>query len=233
MQYFFKVVLRYYCHNVPLCFLVGLTFIPCTVSFVQPELSLYAKTFFARTDEATPEDLSEAFDALAAEGRAMLDRAGVVKERQKLILTVDARYTRQSYELVVPVPDPPFGPDVMNRIAEAFHDRHAQTYGHARRDEVVQMVNVRLSAVGEIPTIRLGQTTGDGAAETGTRRVWLRQHGEAVAHILRRENMSSGQTVPGAAVIESLESTILVPPGWTARMDDDGFLHLDRMEASV
>ena len=193
----------------------------------------YARTFFARTDEATPEDLGRVFDVLAAEGWAMLDRAGVPKARQKLILTVDARYTRQSYELVVPVPEPPFGPDVMERIAEAFHDRHAQTYGHARRDEVVQMVNVRLSAVGEIPTIRLGQSTGDGEAETGTRRVWFRQHGEAEARILRREAMAAGQTVPGAAVIESLESTILVPPGWTARMDEDGFLHLDHEEASA
>ena len=33
---------------------------------------------------------------------------------------------------------------------------------------------------------------------------------------------------PGPAVIESLESTILVPPAWQARMDDNGFIHLTR-----
>ena len=188
----------------------------------------YARTFFAQTDQATPEELSRAFEALAAKGTAMLDRAGVPKDRQKLIRTVDARYTRQSYELVVPVPEPPFGSEVMDRIAEAFHERHDQTYGHARPDEVVQLVNVRLSAVGQIPAIRLAQETGDGLASKGKRAVWFRQHGEVEATILSREAMAAGQSVAGAAVIESLESTILVPPGWNARMDTDGFLHLNR-----
>ncbi|MEM9063546.1 MAG: hydantoinase/oxoprolinase family protein [Pseudomonadota bacterium] len=193
----------------------------------------YARTFFARTDQAEAGDLAVAFEALAMEGRAMLDRAGVPEDRQRLVRTVDARYGRQSYELVVPVPDPPFSVDVMDRIAEAFHARHAQTYGHARPDEPVQLVNVRLSAVGEIPAIRLGQAPGDGAAETGTRAVWFRHYGEHAATVLRRETMGAGQSVSGAAVIESLESTILVPPGWTARMDADGFVHLDRQEASA
>ncbi|MEL7470528.1 MAG: hydantoinase/oxoprolinase family protein [Pseudomonadota bacterium] len=192
----------------------------------------YARTFFVRTDQAEAGELAVAFEALAMEGRAMLDRAGVPEDRQRLIRTVDARYGRQSYELVVPVPEPPFGPDVMDRIAEAFHARHAQTYGHARPDEPVQLVNVRLSAVGEIPAVRLGQSTGDGAADKGSRTVWFRHHGEHTATVLQREAMAAGQTVAGAAVIESLESTILVPPGWGARMDGDGFVHLDRQESN-
>mgnify|MGYP001793442727 CR=1 FL=1 len=192
----------------------------------------YARTFFVRTDQAEAGELAVAFEALAMEGRAMLDRAGVPEDRQRLIRTVDARYGRQSYELVVPVPEPPFGPDVMDRIAEAFHARHAQTYGHARPDEPVQLVNVRLSAIGEIPAVRLGQSTGDGAADKGSRTVWFRHHGEHMATVLRREAMAAEQTVVGAAVIESLESTILVPPGWSARMDADGFVHLDRRESN-
>ena len=38
--------------------------------------------------------------------------------------------------------------------------------------------------------------------------------------------MPAGLAAPGPAVIESLESTILVPPGWQAAMDDDGFVLL-------
>ena len=188
----------------------------------------YARTFFARTDQAGHADLAQAFDALETEGRAMLDRAGVAAGRQRLLRSVDARYGRQSYELVVPVPDPPVGPETMDEIAAAFHARHAQTYGHARPDEPVQMVNVRLSAVGEIETIRLAQPTGDGAASKGQRQIWFRTHGEHLAQVLDRARMAAAQTAPGPAIIESLESTILVPPGWTARMDADGFLHLER-----
>ena len=42
--------------------------------------------------------------------------------------------------------------------------------------------------------------------------------------------MPSGLKVVGPAVIESLESTILVPPGWQARMNEDGFVLLTRLQ---
>ena len=44
--------------------------------------------------------------------------------------------------------------------------------------------------------------------------------------------MPAGLLAPGPAVIESLESTILVPPGWQARMDDSGFVHLTKGDGS-
>jgi N-methylhydantoinase A/oxoprolinase/acetone carboxylase beta subunit len=40
--------------------------------------------------------------------------------------------------------------------------------------------------------------------------------------------MPAGFTAAGPAVIESLESTILVPPGWQAKMNDDGFVVMAR-----
>jgi N-methylhydantoinase A/oxoprolinase/acetone carboxylase beta subunit len=42
--------------------------------------------------------------------------------------------------------------------------------------------------------------------------------------------MPAGSATPGPAVIESLESTILVPPGWQAGMNEDGFVHLTRRQ---
>lgn len=186
----------------------------------------YSKTFFARTDQADPADLTAAFEALAVEGRAMLDRAGVPAERQDLSFSADARYTRQSYELAVPVLRDLPEREILPAVASAFHDRHEQTYGHARRDEPVQLVNVRLSAVGKIPSIRLAQATGSGDAGKGSRTVWFRAHGELEASVLDRARMAPEQSVPGPAIIESLESTILIPPGWTGGMDADGFIHL-------
>ena len=44
--------------------------------------------------------------------------------------------------------------------------------------------------------------------------------------IYDRRRMPSGLEVAGPAVIESLESTILVPPGWQAKMNEDGFVLL-------
>ena len=58
--------------------------------------------------------------------------------------------------------------------------------------------------------------------------MWFRETGSADATVFDRARMAAGQRVAGPAVIESLESTILVPPGWEAKMNDDGFVLLTR-----
>ena len=60
------------------------------------------------------------------------------------------------------------------------------------------------------------------------REVWFRADRRGRGHGVRSRAHAGGTVVPGPAVIESLKSTILVPPGWQAAMDDDGFVLLTR-----
>ena len=188
----------------------------------------YVRTFYATTATADPGALEAAFAELEAEGAAMLDRAGVTAERRRFARTVDARYQRQSYELSVPLPEGTITTDAVAALASAFHERHRQTYGHDNRAEPVQIVNIRVAAIGVIPALRIRQETAS-AAETALksrRAAWFRATGETAARILDRARMPAGFSATGPAVIESLESTILVPPGWRATMDADGFIIL-------
>lgn len=190
----------------------------------------YVRTFYTTTAVADPGALEREFRALEEEGAAMLDRAQVPAPRRQFVRTVDARYARQSYELSVPVPEGPINAGTIGTIAAAFHERHRQTYGHDNRSEPVQMVNIRVAAIGLIPPLRIRQETAARGSEPlkGRRSVWFRATGAVEAAIYDRARMSAGWSAQGPAVIESLESTILVRPGWTARMDDDGFVVLSR-----
>ena len=115
-------------------------------------------------------------------------------------------------------------------MPSAFHERHRQTYGHDNRTEPVQLVSLRVAAIGAIPPLTLRQDPAPAGtiAEKARRSLWFRATGAIDAAILDRARMSAGFNVDGPAVIESLESTILVPPGWQARMDGDGFVWLMR-----
>ncbi len=190
----------------------------------------YVRTFYATTATANPAALEQGFSALQSEGAAMLDRAGVAAERRRFVRTVDARYARQSYELSVAVPDGRLDASAIMVIADAFHERHRQTYGHDNRTEPVQIVNIRVAAIGTIPPLRIRQEVAAPGTNPlkGERRAWFRASGETTARIFDRARMAAGFEAVGPAVIESLESTILVPPGWTARMDTDGFVLLAR-----
>ncbi|HLN11395.1 MAG TPA: hydantoinase/oxoprolinase family protein [Xanthobacteraceae bacterium] len=189
----------------------------------------YVRTVYVTTATADPGNLEDAFAALECEGAAMLDRAGIAPERRRFERSVDARYARQSYELVVPVPPGTIGASALGEIAQAFHDRHRRTYGHDNRGEPVQIVSVRVTAVGATPalTIRDAPEHSDGSLKS-RRPVWFRATGAVDADIHDRRRMPAGSVAPGPAVIESLESTILVPPGWQAAMNPDGFVVLSR-----
>jgi N-methylhydantoinase A len=192
----------------------------------------YVQTLYVTSDTVDPATIEAAFVALEQKGAAMLDRARVPPERRRFERSVDARYARQSYELPISVPARPIGPLEIGRIAETFHSRHLQTYGHDNRSEPVQIVSVRLAAIGTIPPLLIRDTpahTGTDAAKS-KRRLWFRGAGAVDATIYDRRRMPPGLEVAGLVVIESLESTILVPPGWQARMNEDGFVLLTRLQ---
>jgi N-methylhydantoinase A/oxoprolinase/acetone carboxylase beta subunit len=186
----------------------------------------YLRTVYVTTADADPAGLETAFAALENEGGAMLARANVPPARRQFERSVDARYARQSYELAVPVPAGVFDRARLIQIAEAFHDLHGRTYGHDNRSEPVQIVNVRVTAIGAIPplAVRDAPAASGSNAVKSRRPLWFRASGEVEADVFDRARMPAGVAAQGPAVIESLESTILVPPGWHARMNEDGFV---------
>jgi N-methylhydantoinase A len=188
----------------------------------------YVQTLYVTTDTVDPAILEAAFVALERKGAAMLDRAGVAADRRRFERSVDARYARQSYELLIPVPPRPIERREIEEIAETFHNRHLQTYGHDNRSEPVQIVSVRVAAIGTIPPLLIRDMparSGTDAAKS-KRQLWFRETGAVDATIFDRRRMPPGLKVMGPGVIESLESTILVPPGWQAAMNEDGCVHL-------
>ncbi len=190
----------------------------------------YVRTFYASTASADPALLEAGFAELEAVGTAMLDRARIAGERRRFVRSVDARYQRQSYELQVPVAEGRLDAAQLPAIAAAFHERHRQTYGHDNRSEPVQIVNLRLAAIGTIPPLRIHQETAPAGSNPlkGRRHMWFRATEQIEAVVWERARMTAGSSVTGPAAIESLESTIIVPPGWVATMDRDGFVNLTR-----
>ena len=168
------------------------------------------------------------FAELEREGAAMLDRAGIAPAHRRFERFVDARYERQSYELSDRrCRRARSMPRILAEIAEAFHARHRATYGHDNRGEPVQLVSVRLTAIGEIPPLDVQATAPrrrHGPDQGPARGVVSPRRAQSRPTSTIGGACQPGSTAPGPAVIELLESTILVPPHWQARMTDDGFV---------
>ena len=190
----------------------------------------YVRTVYTTTASADPAALEAVFAALEQRGDAMLDRARIAPEQRRFERSFDARYERQSYELAVPVPPRVLDRAALGEIAEAFHVRHRDTYGHDNRAEPVQLVSARVTAIGILPPLAIRRKPAPAGSDAlkGRRGVWFRDTGEASARVYQRARMPAGVVCAGPAVIESVESTILVPSAWQAVMDDNGFVLLGR-----
>jgi N-methylhydantoinase A len=132
-----------------------------------------------------------------------------------MVLTplVDARYQGQSYELTIP-----FGQDV----SEDFHTAHARAYGHAMPDRAVEIVNLRLQAIGRVAKPRLEP---EPEASSDARPAYLGQKpvlcdGQTrQADLYDRTRLRPGARFAGPALVFQMDSTTYLPPNWHARVD--------------
>ncbi len=188
----------------------------------------YARTLYANLAEVDPARVAEAIAAMEASAAAMLEAAQVPQERRAIIRQADLRYRRQAYELTVPLIDGRIDRMLTAALAEAFHAKHAQTYGHANRAEAVQLVNLRVTALGRLPPLTLAQRGNSDSARIRERDVWFAETGFVATPVHWRLGLVPGTQIAGPAVIEALDSTTVVPPGWRAAIDEYGCIRLAR-----
>jgi N-methylhydantoinase A len=191
----------------------------------------YARTFYAPLASVKLSELGRVYAEMESAAHAMLTGAGVPEARWEISRAADVRYGRQAYELTVPVAQGPVTDATLARLATDFHDRHRMTYGHASADEAVQLVNVRVSAVGRLAGLDLSRREAPRAAaaapERRAREVYFKETGLARCDVLPRDGLPAGQARPGPLVIEAMDTTVVVPPGWRCRADAHGFIFLE------
>src|SRR5262249_56128556 len=93
------------------------------------------------------EALNALFVDWAAQAHAALDRDGVGPDDRRIERSVDLRYHGQSHELAIPLGASPLEGGDLGPLREAFHAAHAEAYGYAAREDAIELVNVRLTAV--------------------------------------------------------------------------------------
>ncbi len=140
----------------------------------------------------------------------------------------DLRYAGQGYELRVPVPDGPMTTAMLDTVLARFHRNHETEYGHAFPDNPVEIVNLRLIGIGDLPKISRFRLDGGGAAEEALARTGscrFRHDGQIKSFetpFYRREQLPLGLTLDGPAIVVQKDSTTVVPPDCSLRAEANG-----------
>ncbi|MCY0093018.1 hydantoinase/oxoprolinase family protein [Hoeflea ulvae] len=162
-------------------------------------------------------------DDLRTRGSALLDQDKMPEDKRILTLTADLRYRGQAFELMTAVPDGPLSVDTLAILRARFEDQHRQRFSFDDPKEAVELVTLRLTAIGVLGDTNL-PAVAYAPSETApvTRRPVHVDGAWFDTPVHRQLSLAPGTTVTGPAIIEQEYTTLLIPGRWTLTMAATG-----------
>ena len=188
----------------------------------------YSVTLIQRADGIDATVVNQRYLEMEARGRQALLSEGTTHASIGFERHVDMRYVGQSYELSIALRRGRVE-DLLDRLLADFHAEHERAYGFAAPEEPVEFVTLRLTAIGNIAKPRLRElSTGRGdvtAARRAVRQVYFAESGGfASCPSYDRYRLPAGGLIEGPAIVEEMDSTTVIHPGFHAEVDRYGNL---------
>lgn len=166
--------------------------------------------------------------AMAHEGRAALAGEGYDQSAVQYRYAADVRYSGQSSQLTVPISGEAYDAD---GLCAMFERVYFETFGYMAKGEPIELVNLRLSAIGTAAgRLAFGDLRLDAralAGESGERLVsFSRGLQRTPTRLVSRAAVEQG-AIAGPAIIESYDTTVVVPPNCIARAAGCGCIAID------
>jgi N-methylhydantoinase A len=192
----------------------------------------YVMTHLAPISDTLHLQLERIFAEFAAGAHAQLADEGIEEKRCELFRILDLRYIGEQSSVSVPVAAN--DADWLAATTQEFHAMHERLYGFCVLDEPVEVVNVRMRAVG-----RLYRPPRNGAAKPasatrspqriGTRMVAFGPNkGDRVeTPVYERTALVPGMSFTGPAIVEQNDSTLIVPAKRIVRTDEHSNLLIE------
>ena len=192
----------------------------------------YVRSLYTLMAEEGVDDLMrQVHEDISAEARDMLSRSGIPEENWDFRYSIDMRYGHQAYELTVHVGESEIREGALDAMAERFHAQHFTTYDYNAPDEPIQLVNLRVSAIGKFGADFIASRASGGNG-TGTvaprsqREVYFKESGRVSCPVYDRGDLYTGVEIKGPAVIQESSSTVIIYPGQSARATEFGTIEI-------
>ncbi|MBO9472280.1 hydantoinase/oxoprolinase family protein [Shimia sp. R10_1] len=187
----------------------------------------FVQTINAPLQTLKPTQIAEIFTAQEAQGKHLISNENIPTTEIENHYSLDMQFVGQTHLLRVPLTKPTTSPEDLQALFEAVYRKRF----HVDLNEVqAAVVNVNCSVIGRRETLDLGQlfdphkrktTLKD--AQTRTRDVFFDTKWHPTP-VYARDSLPETFTLIGPAIIEQLDTTIVVPPGDHVTPDHDGNL---------
>lgn len=194
-------------------------------------VSEYNGSLYTRTNDFNFEGVNNLLKELKDKAKQFFKRNKISEDRQKIEVFMEAHYPFQVYELAIDITqylndDLEVTPESIKGMEEAFHEEHERTFS-IKDDTYLECITWRVKAIGkhereaqlpaqDKPPVDLAY---EPAKNTGTRKVFFKQFDDIkITPVFHGADLGYGDTVHGPAIIEEPTTTIVILPGYHAKI---------------
>jgi N-methylhydantoinase A len=196
--------------------------------------SEFARTYLRTTEATTTAEVREAVDALVAEAREWLSAEEVDPADHKFELYADCRYYRQDIQIPCALAPEALNNGYAESLRSDFEGEHRRRYGFDL-DAPIEIATLRVVGRGVTPDLprapgRADEVALADAIDRHERAVF---DGEAMqTPIYDRESLRNGHVIDGPAIVVQDDSTVVIEPGYTGRVDEYANIIITASEAA-
>ncbi len=207
----------------------------CAVGLVNTDLMYdFSKTEMQLSTKVNLDVLDEDFKVLEKEAHDRLVEDNMSEDNIIIQRVADCRYEGQGYEMRVPVIGGKVTEDTIEKLKESFHETHKKQFGRSFRQVAVEIVNIRVIGTGSIEdlnALKIEKGNGDiSSAVSGQRSVTFRVNGKPehmMTTIYERAELKAGDVIQGPAIINQMDTTIVIEPDCVGKVNDYGIIVID------
>lgn len=203
----------------------------------------FTKTFHRRTDQLRCKDVEKEFAALESKARSRLRASNFENSQIRIERIAQLKYYGgfEAVALPITIVGETFDQTALDDMLARFATEHDREYNYSLDDVPLEIQLVQVVAYGLIDrperrsTGRLSVSDGDiEAALTNEREVFFHESDDFLkTHIYDRNLLTAGAHVRGPAIVEQMDSTVLIRPTMSAVVDEFGNLIVDTVGARV
>lgn len=170
--------------------------------------------------------VEQRFAELEKNAVSALEQDGIPRERIAMRRSMDMRYVGQVHECSVDIGELPVNDATIAAIRASFDTLHEQLFTYGEPQSTVEIVNIESTVYGRNPPLAPPAMAPGKQAENAVktyRDMIFSSDGVALnTPVYDGELLGAGDVLDGPAVIEEITTTIVINPGWHARLDASG-----------
>ncbi len=194
------------------------------------------KSYVSITSQADPDLMQKIFAELKEEGISKIMELGFQKDEIEVHYKIDMRYAGQAHEVVVDVLpemlDKGIDQSTISDLEEHFHERHNELFGHSSAGASVEFITQTVIVTGPtdkgvMSEIEVGTENSDQAFKALRSVYWEEFKEFRDSKTYDRYLLKANNVIAGPAIIEQMDTTIVIPPNQKATVDRYGNIIID------